>query len=577
MSGATFDDVIKQLGEFGPYQKRVYFLLCLPSITLCMQTLLTVFTMVAPDHRCAIPGLENDTYHVQDSRHAAVINSFIPEGDSCNVIVTSNVDDVTSDFVDYNRTKHLAESLSFRNTENIGHLAENGTEYAVNGSVIVTMCSRFVYDRTELKKTVVTDMDLVCERDNRRAIAQSALMGGNLAGAFFCLAPSDYVGRHKAMMAGLLLHMMTSLGTTWSTYFPVFCCFMFIQGMAITASFTNIYTIGMEQVGPSKRVWAGFVIMIFWAIGVILLAPMAYLLRDWQHLQIATAIPTFAFLSYFWLIPESARWLVSKGRVVEAEVILLKAARVNKVSLTPGLLDSITVPVDKGQSVLTMFQHPVLVWRCAVLFYTWFVSSVVFYGLGLNVGSLGGSVYVNFLLSGVMELVSYVMCLCLLDRVGRRLLNSSLMLLAGLSCTLTIVTILYAPSSMQWTTTALAMIGKLGIAGGFATVWVYTSELFPTLVRNSGMGASSVCARIGGVVCPYVANLSTTIGGDTGTAVPLLIFGVSSILAGLFLLTLPETLNRRLPDTVTDAVNFTRRPADDKKGDGHPELETLSS
>ena len=51
------------------------------------------------------------------------------------------------------------------------------------------------------------------------------------------------------------------------------------------------------------------------------------------------------------------------------------------------------------------------------------------------------------------------------------------------------------------------MIGKLGIAGSFGTIWVFSSELFPTVLRNSGMGASSLFARIGGIIAPYIANL----------------------------------------------------------------------
>ena len=72
------------------------------------------------------------------------------------------------------------------------------------------------------------------------------------------------------------------------------------------------------------------------------------------------------------------------------------------------------------------------------------MSSLTFYGLNLNIGNLSGSVYVNFLLSGVMELVSYILCIVLLDRVGRRPLNSALMLLAGITCTATIFPVLYA-------------------------------------------------------------------------------------------------------------------------------------
>ena len=74
-----------------------------------------------------------------------------------------------------------------------------------------------------------------------------------------------------------------------------------------------------------------------------------------------------------------------------------------------------------------------------------FVSSLAFYGLGLNGGSLGGSIYVNFRLSGVMELFACVLCHGLLDCMGRRPLISALMLLAGLACTSTIFTTLYVP------------------------------------------------------------------------------------------------------------------------------------
>ena len=51
------------------------------------------------------------------------------------------------------------------------------------------------------------------------------------------------------------------------------------------------------------------------------------------------------------------------------------------------------------------------------------------------------------------------------------------------------------------------MIGKLGAAAAFAVIYVFSAELYPTVVRNAGMGASSCCARIGGMVAPYIADI----------------------------------------------------------------------
>ena len=62
-------------------------------------------------------------------------------------------------------------------------------------------------------------------------------------------------------------------------------------------------------------------------------------------------------------------------------------------------------------------------------------------------------------------------------------------------------------AALQWTGVALAMMGKLGIAGAFATLYIFSSEIFPTVVRNSGIGASSLCARVGGILAPYIANM----------------------------------------------------------------------
>ena len=62
-------------------------------------------------------------------------------------------------------------------------------------------------------------------------------------------------------------------------------------------------------------------------------------------------------------------------------------------------------------------------------------------------------------------------------------------------------------SELQWLTTTFAMIGKIGASAGFSMVYQYSAELFPTVVRNAGMGSSSCIARVGGMIAPYIADL----------------------------------------------------------------------
>ena len=54
--------------------------------------------------------------------------------------------------------------------------------------------------------------------------------------------------------------------------------------------------------------------------------------------------------------------------------------------------------------------------------------------------------------------------------------------------------------------TAMALIGKAGATMGFSGIYLYSSELYPTDVRNVGLGTSSVCARVSGMIAPYVGG-----------------------------------------------------------------------
>ena len=53
---------------------------------------------------------------------------------------------------------------------------------------------------------------------------------------------------------------------------------------------------------------------------------------------------------------------------------------------------------------------------------------------------------------------------------------------------------------------AIASIGKFGVTAAFATVYVYAAELFPTVLRQTGLGSSSMCARIGSFLAPPIGR-----------------------------------------------------------------------
>lgn len=62
-------------------------------------------------------------------------------------------------------------------------------------------------------------------------------------------------------------------------------------------------------------------------------------------------------------------------------------------------------------------------------------------------------------------------------------------------------------TDIQWMMFLLSLVGKIGTSAAFATIFLYSAELFPTVIRNSGLGIANFCARTGGMIAPYIPDL----------------------------------------------------------------------
>ena len=123
------------------------------------------------------------------------------------------------------------------------------------------------------------------------------------------------------------------------------------------------------------------------------------------------------------------------------------------------------------------------------------------------------------------------------------------MVTGGGACLLIQLLSSLAPALIQ----SLALLGKLCLASSFSVVYIHSAEIFPTTVRNSGMGLVSVAARVGGIMAPFIVSL-----GEFIPQLQFTVLGLMSLLAGLLNLRLPETAGRQLPDTITDLSDLLR-------------------
>lgn len=95
------------------------------------------------------------------------------------------------------------------------------------------------------------------------------------------------------------------------------------------------------------------------------------------------------------------------------------------------------------------------------------------------------------------------------------------------------------------------MIGRLCASLGFAMVYLYTSELFPTPIRSTAVGVCSTVARIGGIVALLMESL-----GDIWKPMPMVIFGAVAFIATVLGFKFPETRADKIPETMDEAMNL---------------------
>jgi OCT family organic cation transporter-like MFS transporter 4/5 len=108
---------------------------------------------------------------------------------------------------------------------------------------------------------------------------------------------------------------------------------------------------------------------------------------------------------------------------------------------------------------------------------------------------------------------------------------------------------------------ACGVVGIFGMAGTYNLLIVYTTEMFPTEVRNAVLGCASQGSQMGAILAPMVVVL--------GERVPFAVFGVSGIIGGLLVFYLPETMNKPLYDTMAGLEKGERESTTEEDGAAH--------
>ncbi|KAK5772541.1 hypothetical protein PVK06_048830 [Gossypium arboreum] len=292
----------------------------------------------------------------------------------------------------------------------------------------------------------------------------------------------------------------------------------------------------------------------FFSTGIALLAGIAYIFPTWRALYVASSVPSVLFL--FLVIPfisESPRWYLVRGKINKAMKIMQAIAKSNGNNLPEGIILALDDEANDASndnqssskeavsgSIVDVIRSPVTSIRLFLAVGISFTCSVVYYGLSLNVVNLETNIHLSVLLNAVAEMPAFTITAVLLDRFGRKPLAIGTQWFSAIFC----LTGSVVGSVRMWEVIKMGcgVLGIFGMAGTYNLLFIYTAELFPTVVRNAALGSATQAAQMGAILAPFVVVL--------GGILPFLVFGICGLVGGMLAYCLPETLNKPLYDTM---------------------------
>uniref|UniRef100_A0A0P4WIC1 Major facilitator superfamily (MFS) profile domain-containing protein n=1 Tax=Scylla olivacea TaxID=85551 RepID=A0A0P4WIC1_SCYOL len=391
-------------------------------------------------------------------------------------------------------------------------------------------------------------------------------MMGTTVSPVLCGYLADRFGRMKVLMASQITLSVSSIAICFLYNLPLIFMLRLILGFS---EILTGFVLTLEVCEPKHRVAVGILSGLGWSLGTMIWGGLAYLLRAWRSLQLASSLPTLIAFPLLFLMDESPRWLIVNGQSARAKQVLRKASRWNKVTLPPDdQLDTLFLLIRKEEdshrprtstdvSSYKGFWRPRLLWNKDITVITlvialcYFCVALVYDGLNLAGDLYSDNLYLYLVLGGLAEVPGIVLAAPLVHRLGRK----APVVACLLGCGVVNIAISFLQAETRAATFTAAMLGKLLVTAAFQIIYLYSSELFPTEVRTSGVDGASAVGQVGAVLAPYFSSYL----GPLVPWLPSSVYGVISFVTGLTTMFLRETKGRALPETLGDLRDPKRK------------------
>jgi len=383
----------------------------------------------------------------------------------------------------------------------------------------------------------------------------SASYLGQLVGALVFSSLAERFGRTRGATAAVFIMSIMSLACVFTGDFNALLAARLVQGIGIGGHMpvAAAYISELSQAVGRGRFFLLYE-MIF-PIGLMATGQIGALVvpaLGWQAMFLIGAVPGLFIAAMVWRLPESPRWLISKGRLRQAESVIARMEASTSRRLNPELsLDSVkpAVSAPTGRTSWSELLSTAFRARTLVVWALWasayFVANGLnnwlptlyntVYGLGLSASLRAAS------MTNVMQVVLLLVCAFTIDRIGRRRWVTASFVLGAVMLGLLGG---FGSQSVIWLmifgTLSYAIIGSTN-----AVLYLYTPEVYPTRMRAIGTGLATSWLRLASAAAPAMVGQLVE---SRGVAWVFWMFAGVALVGAFFARRMIETQNRRLED-----------------------------
>uniref|UniRef100_A0A8C5XPZ1 Solute carrier family 22 member 17 n=1 Tax=Microcebus murinus TaxID=30608 RepID=A0A8C5XPZ1_MICMU len=432
-----------------------------------------------------------------------------------------------------------------------------------------------------LTTNAIGQWDLVCDLGWQVILEQILFILGFASGYLFLGYPADRFGRRGIVLLTLGLVGPCGVGGAAAGSSTGVMALRFLLGFLLAGVDLGVYLMRLELCDPTQRLRVALAGELVGVGGHFLFLGLALVSKDWRFLQRMITAPCILFLFYGWpgLFLESARWLIVKRQIEEAQSVLRILAERNRPhgqmlgeeaqEALQDLENTCPLPATSSFSFASLLNYRNIWKNLLILGFTNFIANAIrhcYQPVG-GAGSPSGFYLCSLLATGTSALACVFLGLTV-DRFGRRgilLLSmtltsiASLVLLGLWDCehppSPKRVNAQGPPNLNEAAMTTFSVLGLFSSQCAAILSTLLAAEVIPTTVRGRGLGLIMALGALGGLSGP-----AQRLHMGHGAFLQQVVLAACALLCILSIMLLPETKRKLLPEVLRDG-ELCRRPS----------------